>query len=194
MKGNSNPFNFNLKTYKNEWAKEYIVKSEFQITSDGKDTLIKFEKDCINNRICPDTEKFSNRGIFSGKYQNPLTKEEDTLELRYAAYEPKELKDDDAKNPLIIWINGGGEGGLDIDIALLGNKVTALASSKIQSYFTTKNGSTGIYVLAIQTPTLWMDAGDNQFHNGDFESRYSGIFMDLLNDYLSKNSDVDINF
>lgn len=38
-----------------------------------------------------------------------------------------------------------------------------------------------------------MDAGDNQFHNGDFESRYSGIFMDLLNDYLSKNSDVDIN-
>lgn len=78
---------------------------------------------------------------------------------------------------------------MDIDIALLGNKVTALASSKIHSYFTTKNGSTGIYVLAIQTPTLWMDAGNNQFHNGDFESRYSGIFMDLLNDYLSKNSE-----
>lgn len=156
MKENCNPFNFSMKTYKNEWAKKYIVTGEFQITSEGKDVIIKYEKDCINNRICPDVENFSNRGIFSGQYINPLTKQKDKLELRYAAYEPKELKEDNAKNPLIIWINGGGEGGLDIDIALLGNKVTSLSHSKIQSYFTTKKGATGIYVLAIQTPTLWM--------------------------------------
>ncbi|KAK8871224.1 hypothetical protein M9Y10_009138 [Tritrichomonas musculus] len=193
MEVNCNPFYYNLQTFKNEWAKEYIVKAEFKVISEGKDTLIKLEKDCINNRICPDTELFSNRGIFSGKYQNPITKKEDMLSLRYAAYEPKELKEDNAKNPLIIWINGGGEGGLDIDIALLGNKVTALAGPKIQSYFTSENGAKGIYVLAIQTPTLWMDGGNDQFHNGDFDSRYSGIFMDLLKDYLSKNPDVDQN-
>lgn len=71
--------------------------------------------------------------------------------------------------------------------------MTSLTSSKIQSYFTTKNGSSGIYVLVIQTPTLWMDGGNNQFHNGDFDSRYSEIFMDLIKKYLEVNIDVDLN-
>ena len=38
-----------------------------------------------------------------------------------------------------------------------------------------------------------MDGGNNQFHNGDFDSRYSGIFMDLIKKYLEVNIDVDLN-
>lgn len=193
LKGSCNPFYFNLSKFHNEWKPKYIVKATFHVTADGKDALINFEKDCINNRICPDTEQFSNRGSFSGRYHNPTTNQEELLTLQYAAYEPKQLIEDNQKNPLIIWIHGQGEGGTDIDIDLLGNPVTKLAKPKIQSYFTTENGSNGIYVLAIQSPTFWMDCGDGQNHNGDKISRFTKILIDTINEYLQKNEDVDKN-
>lgn len=43
----------------------------------------------------------------------------------------------------IFWIHGQGEGGTDVDIAILGNKVTSLAKDPIQSYFTAKNQENG---------------------------------------------------
>lgn len=191
--GSCAPFFFNLAKFHNEWTPTYIVKATFHVTVDGRDTLIGFKQDCINNRICPDSEQFTKRGTFSGKYVNPLTNQEEMLTLQYAAYEPRQLKKDNAKNPLIIWIHGQGEGGVDVDIDLLGNPVTYLAKQKIQSYFTTKNGAKGIYVLAIQTPTMWMDCGDGQNHNGDKESRFLNILIDSINYYLKQNTDVDRN-
>lgn len=193
LEGTCNPFYFNLDKFHNEWMPKYVIKSSFHVTISGKDILLNFEQDCINNRICPDTSDFNVRGSFSGRYQNTYTNEEETITLQYAAYEPKQLIDDHQKNPLIIWIHGQGEGGTDIDIDLLGNPVTRLSKPKIQSYFTTKNGSNGIYILVIQTPTFWMDCGDNKNHNGDKTSRFTSILIDTINNYLKKNQDVDNN-
>ncbi|KAK8849334.1 hypothetical protein M9Y10_018706 [Tritrichomonas musculus] len=187
------PFYYNLATYQNQWVSKYVVQATFHVTANGKDQTVSFQKDLINNRICPDTEQFNNRGNFSGKYKNTFTNEEELLTLQYAAYEPKQLKKDNQKNPLIIWIHGQGEGGTDIDIALLGNEVTALARSKIQSYFTTPNGENGAYVLVIQCQTYWMDGGDGENSNGDVISRYTEIFIDMVKKYFTENPDVDTN-
>ena len=40
----------------------------------------------------------------------------------------------EGKRPLIIWLHGAGEGGVDPTIAYTGNKVTALAADKIQLF------------------------------------------------------------
>lgn len=103
------------------------------------------------------------------------------------------MKENNAKNPLIIWIHGQGEGITDVEIALLGNKVRALAGSKIQSYFTTENGAKGAYVLVVQTRTYWMDGGNDENMYGDGETRYTEILMDTIKDYVKKNPDVDTN-
>lgn len=186
-------FNFNPTTHHDEWVSEYITHISFHVIINGRESLVSFEGDYINNRICPATEQFKNRGTFSGQYKNPITKKMESLNLKYAAFEPIQLKEDNVKNPLIIWLNGRGEGGADIDIVLLGNKVTALASSEIQTFFTTENGENGSYVLVIQCPTYWMDDGDGRVSQGDLVSLYTEILMDMIKDYVSKNKDVDPN-
>lgn len=187
------PFYYNETTYQNEWISEYIINTTFQVTVDGKENKISLNQNSINNRILPDTAPFTNRGHFSGKYKNPMTNEEELLTLQYGAYEPSQIREDNAKNPLIIWLNGQGEGGTDIDICMLGNQVTSLAKPKIQSYFTTQNGEKGAYVLAIQTSTYWMDGGDGKNNLGDIPSRYTEILMDTIKHYLTINTDVDTN-
>lgn len=186
------PFSFNINKLQNEWASEYKVEGRIEVTVGNKDMNINFEQDCIKNRFCPDTERFKVRGKHSGKYQHPRREEIISLSLQYAGYEPKELKEDGVKNPLIIWLNGQGEGGTDVDIALLGNEVTSLSKPKIQKYFTTENGSNGAYVLVVQCPTYWMDGGENGVYcKGDVESIYTNILNDLINDYINKNGDID---
>lgn len=193
LEGSCSPFVGNPAVHHNEWRKEYVVVGAFNATSNSQEIKLSFSLDCINNRICPDLELFTFREKFSGEYENPLTKQKETLTLQYSAYEPKHLLEDKAKNPLMIWLNGLDEGGTNIDIALLGNKVTHLAHPQIQSHFTTKGGASGCYVLAIQTLTMWMDAGNNVNHYGDLPSRYTGILMDTIKSYLEHNKDVDRN-
>lgn len=191
MDSRSNPFYYNLVTFQNEWASKYVVKSTFQVIHNGEAHEISFEKDCINNRTCPATEQFKVRDTYVGRYTNPMTKKLQDITLRYAAYEPGELKKDGVKNPLIIWIHGQGEGGQDVDIDLLGNPVTYLATEKIQSYFTTEKGAKGAYILAVQCETYWMDGGDGKNSNGDVISRYIDALMDTIKLYVSRNEDVD---
>lgn len=188
------PFTYDFqKTMMNHWSDSYLVSASFSATENHTKMLVTFHGDCINNRICPDTELFSVRGSYSGQYENALTGGKDDLTLQYAAYEPQALKDDNQKNPLIIWLHGQGEGGTDPDIAILGNKVTALAKDDIQKNFTTKDGSDGAYVLAVQCPTYWMDGGDGTNSSGDLTSRYTQILMDTIKQYVSSNSDLDTN-
>lgn len=192
--GSISPFSFNIPKLQNEWIDKYVIKASFHVKHDGKDSLLKIDQDCINNRICEDTDQFNVRGTFSERYQNPKTKEEVLLTLHYAAYEPKELKGDKVKHPLIVWLNGQGEGGTDVEIALLGNKVTALAKPEIQKYFTSENGENGSYVLLVQCPTYWMDGGESDVYcKGDVESIYTNVLMNTINAYLTKNNDVDTN-
>ncbi len=188
------PFTYDfMETMQNDWSDTYEVAAYIEGKQDGEDSSLGLVKDLISNRICPDAELFTDRGSYSGTYQNPMTGEEEELTLQFAAYESEDLEADGEKNPLIIWLHGQGEGGTDPDIAILGNQVTALAKDEIQSYFTTENGANGAYVLAVQTPTYWMDGGDGTNSNGDLVSRYTEILMDTIQDYLDQHEDVDTN-
>ncbi len=79
---------------------------------------------------------------YSGRYQAT-----DGTNYSFATYSPAK---DDHKNALVVWLNGGGEGGTNPQIAVLGNKVTGLISPEIQE----KLGNA--YVFVPQCPTLWM--------------------------------------
>ena len=89
---------------------------------------------------------FFRRGTFTG----PSTGRPGDETLTYGAYEPEALRIDGKRNPLIIWLHGMGEGGTDVSIELMGNEVVALIRKDIQSHFTTEDGESGAYVLAVQ--------------------------------------------
>ena len=121
------------------------------------------------------------------------------ITLTRAAWAPEGADSDSGKNPLVIWLHGMGEGGTDIDIALLGNEVTALTTeneTNIQKYFAT-DGLAGAYVLAVQTPTMWMDIdGSGTFNNentsgGKQESWYTEALWKAITSYVEGNPDVD---
>ena len=118
------------------------------------------------------------------------------ITLQRASWAPDGAATDSGKNPLIIWLHGAGEGGTDIDIDLLGNEVTALTTeneTNVQKYFA-KDGLAGAYVLAVQTPTMWMDRGDGQYNQdgeGKQESKYTAALYNAITTYVDGNSDID---
>ena len=191
LKYEGSPFAYNRQKFFNEWVKEYVVEIEGKVTVDGKDYLVSKKEDVINNRVSADTELFNYRSSFSGNYKNPITKKIENLKLEMAAYEPKKLKLG-VKKPLIIWLHGQGEGGTDPDIDILGTETSALAKEEIQKYFTAGGTDTkGAFVLAVQTPTYWMDEGDGTNGNGSGNSRYTQILMDTIKEYVKHNPYVD---
>ena len=103
--------------------------------------------------------------------------------MSYASYTPDK---DNHKNPLIIWLHGGGEGGSDATIPLSANKAVNFASDEIQSYFD------GAYVLTPQAPTRWMH-GDNETGMADGTSLYTEGVMELIQEYVAGNDDIDTN-
>ena len=191
LKYEGTPFIYNREKFFNEWAKEYIVEIEGKVTVNGKDYLVNKKENVINNRVSTDTELFNYRSSFSGNYKNPITKKMENLKLEMAAYEPKSLKSG-VKKPLIIWLHGQGEGGTDPDIDILGTETSALAKEEIQKYFTAGGTDTkGAFVLAVQSPTYWMDEGDGTNGNGSGNSRYTQILMDTIKEYVKHNPYVD---
>jgi Predicted peptidase len=113
------------------------------------------------------------------------------ITLPYASYEPKTAVK--GKTPLIIWLHGGGEGGLDTKVLMLGEKTTALAGEKIQNYF----GDTGAYVLAPQCPTCWMDLdgkNTNIFYTqdkADGSNYYTESVAKLIDDFIATHENID---
>lgn len=189
---NASPFSFNFTNMMNEWVMEYPVKVTGLKIGDKS---LSFEANAINNRIIPETEIFNVRNQTTGKYINPVTGFEEDVTLNYAAFEPETLKNSKEKSPLVIWLHGQGEGGTDIDITLLGNEVVALAREDIQSYYTATGNDKekGAYVLAVQTPTYWMDEGDGTNGAGAGISRYTEALMDTIEEYVQSNPDIDTN-
>ena len=110
--------------------------------------------------------------------------------LTYKDYQTDALREDGVLNPLIIWLHGMGEGGTDPDIALLGNDVTALGEEKIQSHFV-KDKQKGAYVLAAQTPTMWMNSGTGSNNGGVGHSIYTKSLKALIDNYIQENGDID---
>ncbi|OLN83937.1 lipase [Streptococcus sp. 'caviae'] len=187
---NASPFVYNMEVFHNQWVKSYPVSIKgLTVSQKKKSARLAISSDAVNKRISPDSDVFKNRGEFSKNYTNPLTKKDEKISLKYAAYEPKNLKSDQ-KNPLIIWLHGQGEGGTDQDVTLLGNEVTALAKKKVQNHFTA-GSQTGAYVLTVQTPTYWMDEGDGTNGSGSGVSRYTQALMDAIKQYVADNEDVD---
>jgi predicted peptidase len=123
-------------------------------------------------RIRPIVDDFDLKGTFT--HQNTT--------LTYAAFTPKNLT---TKAPLIIWLHGGGEGGADPTIALMGNKAFNYASPEIQVLF-----GEGAFVLAPQTPTFWMNAGEGMTR-GQVNDIYNAAVFALIDDFVSKNPLVD---
>ncbi|MHA7129065.1 prolyl oligopeptidase family serine peptidase [Algoriphagus namhaensis] len=104
------------------------------------------------------------------------------ISLSYASFSPKNL---DKKAPLIIWLHGGGEGGSDPSIALMGNKAFNYASEEIQVLF-----GEGAHVLVPQAPTFWMQSSEGMTR-GQSEDIYHEALFALFQDFVEKNPLVD---
>ena len=130
----------------------------------------------------PDLDAWDTAGTYS----------EGDITLTYGSYGTDDMKSDGAKNPLIIWLHGAGEGGTDPSIAILGNQVTNLAKDVIQDYFVTDTVK-GAYVLAPQTPTMWMDGGDGEYSNDVASQYYVEALKGLIDAYIEDNGDIDAN-
>ncbi len=177
----------------NVWNEEYKVTvglKKGKTLKVGKDKYTAIE--CSTDRALKDfvseADYFNNRGTFTGSSTGRPGDET----LTYAAYEPWSLKNDGKANPLVIWIHGGGEGGIDVSITLLGNEVVSLIRPEIQSHFTTEGGEGGAYVLSIQCPTMWMGTAKG-FGHGEYPSLYSNVLKECIDNYVDENPDVDRN-
>jgi predicted peptidase len=125
------------------------------------------------DRIMPIGDDFD----LSGKFEYEPGKS-----LTYADFLPKKAA---ANAPLIIWLHGGGEGGTDPSIALMGNKAFNYASPEIQKYFG------GAYVLVPQTPGAWMHDKDGKMQSGNGEDVYNVGLMALIKNYVNTHPGID---
>ncbi|MFM1934500.1 MAG: hypothetical protein RL360_1381 [Bacteroidota bacterium] len=129
--------------------------------------------DTSTGKIMPLIDQFD----LTGKYVF-----NDKLTMSYATFTPKVKKD---KAPLIIWLHGGGEGGTDPTVPLLGNKAANYAAEGIQSIFE------GAYVLSPQCPGAWMHNTQGVGTQGKDNDIYNEGLMALINDYVKANPGID---
>ncbi|NLZ19149.1 MAG: prolyl oligopeptidase family serine peptidase [Bacteroidales bacterium] len=175
------------------WRDEYSVKvglKKGKALKVGKQkyTAIECETDKALKDFLSEADYF-NKGTFTGKATGKVGDET----LTYAAYEPWSLKGDGKANPLVIWLHGGGEGGVDVSITLLGNEVVSLIRPQIQSHFTTEGGADGAYVLSIQCPQAWMRTASGTSTRGEYPSLYADVLKSCIDDYVANHPDVDRN-
>jgi predicted peptidase len=129
--------------------------------------------DTSTGKIMPLIDQFD----LTGKYTY-----NDKLTMSYATFTPKVKKD---KAPLIIWLHGGGEGGTDPTVPLLGNKAANYAGEGIQSIFE------GAYVLSPQCPGAWMHNTQGVGTQGKDNDIYNEGLMALIKDYVKANPGID---
>ena len=174
------------------WRDEYSVNvglKKGKVLKVGKQKFTAIE--CSTDKALKDfvsEADYFNEGTFTGRSTGKPGDET----LTYAAYEPWSLRGDGKPNPLVIWLHGGGEGGVDVSITLLGNEVVSLIRPEIQSHFTTEGGAGGAYVLSIQCPTMWMGTSKG-FGHGEYPSIYADVLKSCIDDYVDKHPDVDRN-
>lgn len=126
-------------------------------------------------KIMPLIDRYNTSGLF--EYEGGK-------KMAYASYTPSV---DGTKKPLIIWLHGGGEGGMDPTTALLGNRAANYASDEIQQIFG------GAFVLVPQAPTFWMNREGGGYTRGDVDDIYNEGLMALIRDFVAKNPQIDQN-
>jgi len=129
--------------------------------------------DNSTGRIMPIVDQFNLKGKFTHS---------EKLTMSYASYTPNTKKE---KSPLIIWLHGGGEGGTDSTIPLLGNKAANYASEEIQSLFE------GAFVLVPQCPGAWMHNSQAVITHGKENDIYNEGLMALIKEYVKLNPKID---
>ena len=168
----------------NEWNKnitaEVSIKSGTLVT--GEESLTSLTVKTIRSRIVTSTREWGEAKSHTAEGYT----------LTYKGFEPDRLREDGVLNPLVIWLHGAGEGGTDPDISVLGNDVTELSYPKIQSHFI-KGKQQGAYVLAAQTPTMWMNSGDGNNNGGTGHSIYTKTLKSLIDKFIADNGDIDPN-
>ena len=126
-------------------------------------------------RIMPLVDRFDLSGRFA---------HESGKTLSYASFTPRTSRE---KSPLLIWLHGGGEGGSDPTIPLLGNRATAYASDAIQAIFE------GAYVLVPQCPGAWMHNAAGVMTHGQEDDVYNVALMALIREYVAAHPGIDTN-
>lgn len=183
----SSPFNYNILSGRNEY-----VETTYEISVVPGSKLATLEGKSLTFMPTGHKEKTGDTQPERDKFVHNQDFVLNNVALKYASYSPE--KQTDAKIPLIIWLHGAGEGGLDTTIAVLGNNVTNLIKEDIQSYY----GDNGAYVLVPQSPTMWMDFnGQNVYNNtiegSDSHSYYEEALMALIEQYVADHQDIDTN-
>lgn len=147
---------------------------DIQTKKGDKLTNIELKPSNLRKNLTPSTEKYD-----YGKFQYK-DKKYGNIDLTYASFKSNKTKQ---KQPLIVALHGLGEKGTDAEIPLLGNKLTALSSDKIQSYFG------GAQILVPQTETMWMDDGSGK-DTTDGNNMYTKSLLALIKSYVKKNSET----
>jgi len=168
-------FYYNMETFRNEFSDTYQLDIRPAEGSTGYLSTLTVDPAYAEMSI-PDLSVFET----SSFTQNDIT-------LNYGLYSPDSAAE---KKPLILWLHGQGEGGTDIEITLLGNRVTALTEDAIQDAFS------GAYVLVPQCPTYWPEAVPYEStanYEPDGTSAFTEPLMGLILQTLSENPDIDMN-
>lgn len=136
--------------------------------------------------------KAGNVSLIADDFENDVLFSHNGTDLLYASFVPAMASSEADSNSLVIWLHGAGEGGTDTTITIIGNKVVNLATSEIQSLF----GDNGTYILAPQSPTMWMDADGTGTYNNSIEgsegkSYYTVALMALIDDYVANHPEIE---
>ena len=161
------PFIFHEIIQLNNWCKPYRL----HISGMEVDPDIDVEKE---GKLCPQLDNWTMNSYLAL----------DGTQYAYAQYRPSL---DGNKHPLVIWLHGLGEGGIDPSIDLLANKVTAMADIPFQKCMK------GAYVLVPQCPTMWMDNGKGDYQSDTKDSIYTKSLFELIDSYVKENRDIDMN-
>lgn len=196
----ASPFSYDQNKRRNEWAAKYTVRvtvaenQKFRAGNTEYKAKDYFSYDVTSaaDRLVPQTATW---------HKDVYTHTEGNIALSRASWSPEGAAEDGVKNPLVIWLHGMGEGGTDIDIDLLGNEVTGLTSDNevnVQHHFKT-GGSAGAYVLAVQSPTWWMDVDGKgeELNNTPGTDKQTSFYTEALygaiTSYVESNPDIDTN-
>lgn len=104
-----------------------------------------------------------------------------TMPLKYGYFTPENINE---KIPMLIWLHGAGEGGDNPLVAYTGNRVTAFSSFDIQRKLCGK-----AYVLAPQSPTVWMDNGEEKLGKSN-KSIYVEPLKYLIDEFIAQHQDT----
>jgi len=181
------PYNYNFLKGLNE-----IIETSYVIAQNPEGAIQNLEGIHLTFPVTGANEKSGDIKLIADDFDNNQTFSHEGIDLMYASFMPESASKEEGSNPLIIWLHGAGEGGTNTSIALMGNKVVNLATKDIQSYF----GEQGAYILAPQSPTMWMDYDGTDIYNSEVEdsdgrSYYTEALMALIENYVSTHPEID---